>query len=90
MIKNSRRKDLALKLYNYYTYYSKFEHIGLVTSKFFMRIHQNKEDEISTIKNSIKQMVLINENFKSFGDFGNEANKLITSISQELNLALEK
>lgn len=89
MVNNSRKKDLSLRIYDSYIYYSKMEHIGLLTYKFFTRIYDKKQEEIQKMKNSIYDIVTMNQIFKEFLGLDKLTNHKLNNISIKLKKSLE-
>ncbi len=89
LLQNSYSKEQSIKFLESYIYYSKFDHIGIVTSNFYNKALQNTKDEINTMIDSIIDSVYINRSFKSYLNLTkHEANKIeeITeNLYKELN-----
>jgi uncharacterized membrane protein required for colicin V production len=84
LIQNSYSKDQSVRFLESYIYYSKFDHIGIVTSKFYSKALQNINDEISIMLDSIVNSVYINDNFKSHLKLTEEESNKIEEITKTL------
>ncbi len=87
LVNNSKRKDLSLRLLDGYIFYSKMDHLGVLSYKYYSKIYQNRKGEMERLKAALFDIMLINLHFSVFlrmTDENKEKVSLITKVIQDI------